>query len=180
MLRTKALIAYYFQLRSEVYEMQKMRANLKYYRVLVAIPSLILIMALKDHLVTPLLILVPSILSLLIDVFINNYTASIIRIAKYNRNRCEPELSKTLKIKEDIFWENFMSRYLTRNKLALSYVANGVFTLSLTIISFMFYHKLPNTTPITDLYFWIYLFVLMFVEVCSLYIATNTAEPKIP
>lgn len=138
----------YTELRKEILETQKIRAQIVGFKIAFVSSAVGLIVAHSDKISTKLLAL-PALASIFFDLLIESNSFSVKRIGVYLRNHIEPTLRKKYKLPGDPpLWEEFLKRPETKQKLS-TFGNLGLTTIVVTIafLAFISPFKLSVSLP---------------------------------
>ena len=98
----------FIELRKELVESQKIRAQILGFKVTFVATAVGLIMSSLDFL-DPALLVIPSFAAICFDFIIYSYSFSIKRIGMYCREYIEPNLKRTLVLPDDfVLWQRYL------------------------------------------------------------------------
>jgi hypothetical protein len=148
----------YSELRKEIIETQKIRAQIVGFKIAFVSSAVGLIVANSDKISANLLAL-PALASIFFDLLIESNSFSVKRIGVYLRSHVEPALRKKYNLPEEPpLWEEFLKRPET--KQILSTFGNlGLTTLAVTIAFLAFISPFQLSTSLPLMVILIFLFV---------------------
>lgn len=121
---------YFLELRKELLEAQKIRAQIIGFKVTFVSAAIGLIVANLDKGIDQSVFVMPAFAAICFDFLISSYSFSIKRIGSYVRDHVEPALRRSGDLPEDfVAWQEFLTDPKTRQNLA------GYGNMGLTILA---------------------------------------------
>ena len=112
------IMDYFVQLRKELLEAQKIRAQVIGFKITLVSGAFGLVFANADKVDATMFVL-PALSAICFDFLINSYSFSVKRIGTYIREYIEPALAKHRGMPKDfIFWQVFLTQPKTKQNLA--------------------------------------------------------------
>jgi heme/copper-type cytochrome/quinol oxidase subunit 4 len=145
----------FVELRKEIVESQKIRAQIVGFKITVISSAIGLIVA-ANNAVPRKLLVVPALAAIFFDFLIQSYSFSIKRIGRYCRENLEPVLFGAVSFSS---WEEFMSK--PENRQSYSMIGN----LGITVLA-----AIPAIIALTSPFRWSISLPLLFVLACLLVI----------
>ncbi len=126
------LLALFIELRKELVESQKIRAQILGFKITFVATAVGLIMSNLNSF-DPALLVIPSFAAICFDFIIYSYSFSIKRIGMYCREYIEPNLKQELVLSNNfVLWQSYLKDPKTRQNLAT--IGNLGFTLLVVIL----------------------------------------------
>jgi len=108
----------FLELRRELIESQKLRAQIIGFKI-TFVSAAIGLIGTNVEKFSSLLLVIPAFAAIFFDFLIVSYSFSIKRIGFYIRTEIEPFLKKSCELHDLPFWEEFLHRYETEQSLSL-------------------------------------------------------------
>ncbi len=118
----------FVELRKEILESQKIRAQIIGFKITFISTGVGLVLA-NSNRIPQVLLIIPAFAAIFFDFLIQSYSFSIKRIGRYSREHLEPVIFRHFSSDRFLSWEKFMSR--SENSQRYSMIGNlGITTLA--------------------------------------------------
>lgn len=156
---TQTIWNIFVELRKELVEAQKMRAQVMGFKVTFVMATIGLLAANIDK-INKTLFVIPAFAAICFDFIICSYSFSIKRIGSYTQHHIEPALKQAGDVPDDfVFWQHYLTQPKTRQRL--SFYGNVGLTLLVVMVGLVGLWIPPNSAISYIISFVLFLFILL-------------------